>query len=397
MKLKKALFLVCLFVISHTIISQNEIPKLTTKDSTSVNYWLVGIGYNFVDDSGDVFDNLFDVNSTWNAVPYPSRISIGKYFKNGIGVEAIGAYNHYNKGKRIDKQNIDETSNFLSIDARLSYDLNKIFGDTGWFDPYVGLGLGFSDTRGFQRGTYNAVLGFRTWFSDRIGLDINSTGKWAMNFSPETTNYKQYAVGIVYKFNAKKELTKKGEEKLALINELEKEKIRVNDSLVMVAEVKEKDRQLEEQLAHEKEANRLTQIEKEKQLIQEKELADIQKSIDALGKINFHFNSSNLDGASKKILLELISILNNYPDLVVKISSHTDSRGSASYNQKLSEERLKSTIKFLLENNVLENKVTGKAYGEEKLLNECDDNTKCTEAKHKENRRSEIKTVDFKY
>src|SRR5690606_13415914 len=102
----------------------------------------------------------------WNIVPYPSRINIGRYFRNGLGLEAIAAYNRYKEGYKVDGQINPEVKDYFSMDARLSYDLNKLVGETGWFDPYVGAGVGYTDANDVGRGTYNAVFGFRTWFSD---------------------------------------------------------------------------------------------------------------------------------------------------------------------------------------------------------------------------------------
>lgn len=392
MLLKKRPLLALIFVISYSLVAQNEIPKLTKKDSVVVSSWMFGLGFNTVDDSGNAFGKVFDIKDAWNAVPYPSRLSIGKYFKNGLGVEGIVSYNKYKKGKIVDNFPLEKEKDYYSIDSRLSYDLNKIMGKTNWFNPYVGIGLGYTQANDNPRGTYNAIFGFRTWFSNRLGLDINTSGKWAIN-----SNYKnhiQHAIGVVYRFNYKEELTKKGKEKLELINALEKEKIRINDSIALVAEIEEKAR-LEEKLAQEKENARLEQLKKEKQLEKDEKFKEIENSIKVLEDIHFNFDSSGLTSKSKSILAQLASILNKYPELIVEISSHTDSRGSAKYNQILSEKRLQSTINYLLKNEVLENKIKGKAFGEEKLLNECDNNTKCSEKKHLENRRSEIKIVDF--
>ena len=65
--------------------------KITKKDSTIVSSWIFGIGFNAVDDSDDTFHRLFDRKDAWNAVPYPSRLSKRKYFKSGLGIEAIGS------------------------------------------------------------------------------------------------------------------------------------------------------------------------------------------------------------------------------------------------------------------------------------------------------------------
>ena len=91
----------------------------------------------------------------------------------------------------------------------------------------------------------------------------------------------------------------------------------------------------------------------------------------------------------------MISILNKNPELVIEITSHTDSRGNDDYNKKLSERRLKSTLNYLFENGIAKERIVGGAYGEEKLTNECDNNTKCFDNKHNKNRRSEIKIISF--
>ncbi len=385
--IKKEVLLVIL--LANVFITYAQNPELTKKDSTIVSSWMAGIGFNAVDDSGKEFDKLFDIENEWNAVPFPSRLSIGKYFKNGLGIEAIAAYNKYKKDKIVDGVSIANDKDYFSIDSRLSYDLNKIIGETGWFDPYVGVGIGYTRANDKSRGTYNTVLGFRTWFSDRVGLDVNSSGKWAMNSN--YTNHLQHAIGVVYRFNVEKELTEEGEKKLELIKALEKEATRVNDSIALAKENK----LLAERLEKEKEAARLAQLEKDKEDARNKEKQDIQDKINALENVYFALNASSLTASSKNTLSTLTSILNAYPKLELEINSHTDSRGTAIYNQWLSEQRLKSTIDYLLKSGVQTNRITGKAYGEEKLVNECDDNTTCSEIKHRENRRSEFKIVNY--
>ena len=93
----------------------------------------------------------------------------------------------------------------------------------------MGVGVGYTYANDLSRGTYNAVIGFRTWFSDRWGLDFSSSGKWS--FGNEASNHVQNAVGVVYQFNIEKELTKKGLKKLALIKAMDEEAKRVTDSI----------------------------------------------------------------------------------------------------------------------------------------------------------------------
>ena len=79
------LFVLLLLYISgyQTVFSQEENPDLvlTSKDSLIARSWHVGLGFNAVDDSGDMFDELFAVDSQWNFLPYPTRLNIGRYFK----------------------------------------------------------------------------------------------------------------------------------------------------------------------------------------------------------------------------------------------------------------------------------------------------------------------------
>lgn len=205
------LFSVLLSVmLSCNLLSAQEELKLTAKDSVSSSLWLFGLGFNFVDDTGEAkpFSNFDELN----AVAFPSRVSVGRYFETGFGIELIGTYNVYKVGTLIDNQrNLTETD-YFGIDSRVSYDLNNLVGETGWFDPYIGIGLGYTDANNVGRATFNGVLGFRTWFSDNWGLDINGSGKW--NLGDKGSNHVQYGAGVVYRSGREARLTKKCREKL---------------------------------------------------------------------------------------------------------------------------------------------------------------------------------------
>jgi len=74
------------------LTAKDSIPEelvLTAKDSIIVSSYMAGLGYNFVDDSGDVLDDFFLIEKEWNSVFFPSRINFGRYFESGIGLEAI--------------------------------------------------------------------------------------------------------------------------------------------------------------------------------------------------------------------------------------------------------------------------------------------------------------------
>jgi len=392
MKATKGILIVALFLIFQSIYSQDV--SLTAKDSIVQSSWIFGIGFNAVDDAGSEFGNLFDVSDNWNVVPFPSRFSIGRYFKSGLGLEIIGTYNQYKEGKIIDGVVNTEDIDYYAADFRISYDLNQILGETGWFDPYVGIGAGYTDANNQGRGTYNASVGFRTWFSDRFGLDFNSTGKWAMN-TENATNHLQHAAGAVYRFGIEKGLSKKGEEKLALLQEMEKEQQRVQDSLLAAQKAEEEARLLAERLKQEEEAARLAAEEKEKMDAEEARRLAIENKIKALGYVYFDLNSSYLGQNEKTLLGELSKILQEHPTLVIQVSSHTDARGTDRYNLWLSQRRVKRTADYLLSKGISSDRILSEAFGEQNLTNECNDGVYCPEEKHRENRRSEFKVIGF--
>jgi outer membrane protein OmpA-like peptidoglycan-associated protein len=111
--------------------------------------------------------------------------------------------------------------------------------------------------------------------------------------------------------------------------------------------------------------------------------------------VYFDLNSSYLDNRSQIILDDLATLLKKYEGVVLKVSSHTDSRGTSNYNDWLSIRRVKRTVDYLIKQGIAPKRLMSESYGEENLLNECDDNTYCPEEKHKINRRSEFKVVKY--
>ncbi|WP_431160436.1 OmpA family protein [Flagellimonas beolgyonensis] len=389
MKISSPALLAITVILSTSVFAQEV--EMTKKDSIVQSYWLVTLGTNIVDDSGDEFGELFDLSEGWNMVPYPSRVSIGRYFKNGLGLEAIGSYNKYKEGKVIDGNVNPEDIDYWALDFRVSYDLNMILGETGFFDPYIGIGAGYTDANNQGRGTYNAIIGFRTWFSDHWGLDLSSTGKWAMD-NENATNHIQHALGVAYRFEVEKGLSRKGQEKLALLQEMEKEQQRKQDS---IAKVEEEARLLAERLQKEKEAAELAAAEKAKKDAEEARRAKLQTQISNLGNVYFKLNSSYLTNQDKVLLDELVAIMESEPSLKIKVTAHTDSRGTQKYNQWLSERRAERTVEYVLSKGISEDRISHEAFGETQLVNDCADGVYCTEQQHAKNRRSEFVIEEY--
>ncbi|HKL36324.1 MAG TPA: OmpA family protein [Salegentibacter sp.] len=99
----------------------------------------------------------------------------------------------------------------------------------------------------------------------------------------------------------------------------------------------------------------------------------------------FDLNKATIRDNSEEALESIAEIMNEYPNTIFHIEGHTDSTGSAEYNEKLSRERAQSVELWLEENGVPSSRLTSEGYGEERPIA-----TNNTAAGRQENRRVEI-------
>ena len=111
-------------------------------------------------------------------------------------------------------------------------------------------------------------------------------------------------------------------------------------------------------------------------------------------KVYFAFDKWNLDSKSTAELDHLAAEMLKYPEIKLEMKSHTDSRGPASYNMKLSEKRGKSVLDYMTAKGISASRVNAQAFGETQLVNKCKDGVKCTEAEHSLNRRTETLVIE---
>lgn len=107
-----------------------------------------------------------------------------------------------------------------------------------------------------------------------------------------------------------------------------------------------------------------------------------------INSIYFDFNKSNIRPDAAKELDKVVQVMNEYPDLLIDAGSHTDSRGKAAYNLKLSTRRAKSTIDYIISQGIDPSRLTYEGYGETQLVNNC--GAGCSEEEHELNRRTEF-------
>ena len=91
------------------------------------------------------------------------------------------------------------------------------------------------------------------------------------------------------------------------------------------------------------------------------------------------------------VLDRVAEVMKLNPELNIELASHTDARSSKAYNMALSDRRAKAAVKYLVSKGISSDRLDAKGYGETKPVNNCADGVKCSEEKHQQNRRTEVK------
>lgn len=111
-----------------------------------------------------------------------------------------------------------------------------------------------------------------------------------------------------------------------------------------------------------------------------------------LQPIFFEFDKSNITAKAAFELDKLVQIMKKYPEIIIEATSHTDNRGSETYNEQLSDRRAKTTVQYVISQGIDESRISGMGKGESEPKIDC--SAGCTREQHAENRRSEFKIVN---
>ncbi|WP_223551766.1 OmpA family protein [Aestuariivivens sp. NBU2969] len=171
------------------------------------NPWQINIGANAVDayPSGDgapfsetIFSKYFDVDN-YNILPSLSTISVSKYLSDGFSFGVAGSINkieNWGEDANGDAMSVDDLS-YYAVDGTIKYSLGQAF-DWNTFEPYIGVGGGYTWVDEIGAGTLNGTLGFNLWFSENVGFTIQSAYKHA--FEDYLQTHFQHTAGIAIKF-----------------------------------------------------------------------------------------------------------------------------------------------------------------------------------------------------
>ena len=140
-------------------------------------------------------------------------------------------------------------------------------------------------------------------------------------------------------------------------------------------------------------------LDLEKEQIELKPCDDLAKALN-IPLIYFDFDKYDIKYVAEIELQKVLAVLNQYPTMSIDIRSHTDCRASYAYNERLSDNRAKSTRQYLIDQGISASRITAKGYGESQLVNDCGceptNESSCSELEHQKNRRSEFIITSFK-
>lgn len=194
----------------HPYLASAYAPNQGFKHFMSKTPWIIQLGGNVVDDDGQPFNKAFDVNNSWNVLPFPTKLAIEKECKYNWNIELAFTYNTLKAGKTINNTIYTSEGSFFSADINGKKILTKQFR----IEPYLFSGFGYtmrSVSKYKDIVTLNAGVGFNIWAIDNVlGLNIQSTGKFGLT-SPllkTGSNYLQHSLGIIYKFSGNRKRLK---------------------------------------------------------------------------------------------------------------------------------------------------------------------------------------------
>ena len=109
---------------------------------------------------------------------------------------------------------------------------------------------------------------------------------------------------------------------------------------------------------------RVEPVKKSEEYVLQFPLANIMAPV-LIDNIFYDFDKATLRPESKDALDQLVKLLEENPNVTIELSAHTDYRGSAEYNKRLSQRRAESVIRYLIDHGIAQDRLTPVGYGKE--------------------------------
>jgi len=166
--------------------------------------WILGIGFQAIDDYNIPLGQLFNGNRTWHILPYPSRFNLERNLTYGFGVGGNINYNRFLAGKLVNEQVNTNLVHVIGVDAYVKYRFNANYKKISWFDPYLALGIGYTwrfSALANDNLSTNFHVGSNFWFTQKVGLQLESSLKLALGatYPNHPASYLQHSLTFLYR------------------------------------------------------------------------------------------------------------------------------------------------------------------------------------------------------
>jgi len=183
----KYIIVVLIFMNGINAFSQDENP------------WILGAGFNTVDNSGTRFKQLLNITDNWNFSRL-LKFSAEKRFLYDYGIETSITLNKFNKGKMINSVLNYEEVNYVSVDIMLKNYVSNYFSNPqhATYTGYIIGGLGNNFLDGVLNQTINVGLGFNIRIKYDLRINFQTLGKFSIDDnSPGNSSHLQHSISII--------------------------------------------------------------------------------------------------------------------------------------------------------------------------------------------------------
>ena len=186
---------------------------LNAQAQDSNNPWAITFGVNAVDtragasdEFGDKFNQPFKVDESWNILPSVSYLTVSRSVGDGFTFGVTGSVNKITKlTTRADVGTGYQVTNpgdltYYGADGIIRYSFMNLI-NSKVVDPSLHIGGGYTWLGDNETGTANGGLGLTFWFTETVGLALQSTYKHS--FADLTPSHFQHFAGLTFKFGGK--------------------------------------------------------------------------------------------------------------------------------------------------------------------------------------------------
>lgn len=191
---------------------------LSSQAQDENNPWAISFGANAVDTHvsaaasvQDQFSQYFNARDNWNILPSVSYVNVSKYVGSGFSVGLTGSLNKIDRfvNKRVGTSLDYEVTNpgdlkYYAADAMVKYSFMQLI-KSKVIDPSLHVGGGYTwigDDA--SSGTVNGGIGLTFWFTEQVGLSLQSTYKHSFEEDRNVfPTHMQHFAGLTFKFGGK--------------------------------------------------------------------------------------------------------------------------------------------------------------------------------------------------